>query len=448
MRAGTKPEQNTYVKISTPVSTIAKNAPSPTHRKRLGSSAPPVISRDSGRGPGSPRTVNVLMRRSIVCGEEPLSAPRPEALPRAARHQAAATAAICLLVSLLTGGCSSDLGEFVAGDGSVAFRSPVLDTVYVSRMEDGFSRWSDSVGLGLPVQVVTSTTREGRSPERVVILYQADPPVRVLDRSGREILTLGGLGEGPGEFRRLGRAQLDSSHLWLSDPGRSRLSRWDRQGRLIEAFPVDNPQSGQGSFGVLSSGEIVVPAALRESRIFTVLDSGDGEGRLPGVVRQERADAPISIDHVAAAGESLLATENATGRLFYLTRTSPEDEFRLRRFRLPAKVTEGLDDILDRIRGGRPPGAIITQYVRDLQMTTESRAVLTFMRPLPGGIVGADLDLAGERMTLIAVRRVPGVVDEEYIRRTRSVAQLGECYLLGSPRGVERHCPAARSSTE
>ena len=51
-------------------------------------------------------------------------------------------------------------------------------------------------------------------------------------------------------------------------------------------------------------------------------------------------------------------------------------------------------------------------------------------------------DLASQTMTLIRLRLDAEVVDEEYVRRARSVTRLGDCYLVASPMGVERHCPS------
>jgi len=345
-----------------------------------------------------------------------------------------------LMASVGLSACLPDSEE--EGSSANTLRTPSLDTVEVTRVEDGFSEFSEAIGLGLPVQVVTSAaTTEGPGPA-VVVLDGGGPAVRVLDEAGAEVTSLGGGGEGPGEFTRLGRVQVDSSAIWVFDPGSSRLTSWSWQGQLLSERTIHNPQTGLGSFAMLEGHGPIVPASIHDDRLMLLVDSLEGGGGLPALRREERGESPVSSDHVSALGRSAVALENATAQLWHIVVEG--SGYSAKGFRLPEEVTRPLDDILDRMREDLAPAGITTQYVRDMQVASHDRVLLTFMRPLPGAIVGADLDLASERMTLIRLRPDREIVDDEYVRRTRSIAPLHDCYLLANPRGVERHCPSDR----
>ncbi len=69
-------------------------------------------------------------------------------------------------------------------------------------------------------------------------IYVLDPPafgVHHFDRSGEWLKTMGGEGEGPGEFRRPVAMGWVSDTMWVADRGLSRLSFFGRQGEYVRS---------------------------------------------------------------------------------------------------------------------------------------------------------------------------------------------------------------------
>ncbi|WP_419940238.1 6-bladed beta-propeller [Candidatus Palauibacter sp.] len=96
---------------------------------------------------------------------------------------------------------------------------------------------------------------------RIYVLDPAAFGVHQFDRRGRWISTIGGRGDGPGEFRRPVAMGRLSDTLWVADRGRSRLS----------FFGVDGVYLRSVRFSIISGPTVVMPQrAFSGRRIASV----------------------------------------------------------------------------------------------------------------------------------------------------------------------------------
>lgn len=72
----------------------------------------------------------------------------------------------------------------------------------------------------------------------VYVLESQVPEIRVYDRQGRRLRTVGGPGEGPGEFAFPSAFGLVGDTLWVNDPGNQRISWFGPDGSLVHETPV------------------------------------------------------------------------------------------------------------------------------------------------------------------------------------------------------------------
>ncbi len=136
---------------------------------------------------------------------------------------------------------------------------------------------------------------------RIVAANAGTGDLRIFGADGRHLVTVGGPGDGPGEFRRLfwaGRLRGDSIGAW--DMGLARLSVFDPSGKFVRSM---TPQSSLGLFpqmhAALADGSFIIAAGMngaggmamspgvrRDTAVFLVVgpDGGvrDTLARVPG----------------------------------------------------------------------------------------------------------------------------------------------------------------------
>jgi hypothetical protein len=257
----------------------------------------------------------------------------------------------------------------------------------------------------------------------VYVLEAQDNEIRVFDSAGSRLRTMGGAGEGPGEFRSPHRMGVIGDTLWVSDLLTRRITLFDRSGVLLGTLTPPPIQATDVPSGVLATlvpgelnadgsitttfqlrfsiGQVASPAAvpdtfwlptLRVDRSGAVLDTllmlqfwtpGQPEritvgGRQLSVPRVP-SSAPLVLE--AAAGSyrvERLESETAVESAFTVTRL------------------EGLADTLFRIELGYTPEPFPDEAVDSLI----APAVRTFVR---GG--GTDEDTASARTAATAALR-------------------------------------------
>jgi hypothetical protein len=187
------------------------------------------------------------------------------------------------------------------GDGSPAEESEALrvfvdsaDGVERVRNEGTPPRWHAE-------QVIRIGALEGGGPEvfgqvRSIVsdadgnVYVADgqsAEIRVFDREGRHLRTLGGSGEGPGEFRNLVGLAWAGGSLAAVDPGNARIQLLSPGGEALGTWPTTG---ATGSFTV-----------------FRPLRSGTGEFWARDIRRSEEGLETIYVRHTADGPADTLA---------------------------------------------------------------------------------------------------------------------------------------------
>jgi hypothetical protein len=79
----------------------------------------------------------------------------------------------------------------------------------------------------------------GVSRTSILAVFQPqDRKIRFFDLSGDAVLSFGGPGEGPGEFRRLSSGGWISDTLWVADGQLNRVTLISAEGRLVRTLPL------------------------------------------------------------------------------------------------------------------------------------------------------------------------------------------------------------------
>jgi len=164
------------------------------------------------------------------------------------------------------------------------------DRMPVGAQEDG-GLWTEATAWSLEEEVRIGTV-DGDPREafgqilglaldddlNVYVLDGQSTNVRVFDREGLYLRTIGGPGAGPGEFRRPYAIAVDEDGtLWVADSGNGRYENFDRAGTLSRA--AARPSHGVGVRGQLR---------VRDGRIYDF-------GRLQ---RREEAEGRVRIESI------------------------------------------------------------------------------------------------------------------------------------------------------
>ena len=210
----------------------------------------------------------------------------------------------CLLLATLTVGC---VGEVANGSGNYA----VVDSAGVEIVESFLPAWADQGRLIDPSPLVR-IGREEEGPYQfgslsyakfmddgtIAVAERVSQQVRLFDTAGRHLRTVGGSGQGPGEFQRLAGV--------YRYPGDS-LAAFDGQPPRTTIFPLTSGESrtilnrvegNYAGFGVLGGGQLLLyspggsyhpelpPGLQWVSTDVIAVDASDGSWRviasLPG----------------------------------------------------------------------------------------------------------------------------------------------------------------------
>lgn len=204
----------------------------------------------------------------------------------------------------------------------------VADSAGVEIVHSGTAAWSDGAGwrIGdrpiLRIGVIEGPEEEQFSDIRqafrlqdggVVAVNWNDPPeIRVFSSDGTHERTMGGSGEGPGEFQAISFAgALPGDTLVVHDWWRSRLTYFDPGGSLVRTLPLRaigarpaNAYSLQGMFGdgtfLLRPNLLLPPDAAGHGRAEHPLMRFDAERETLDTLRMFR-----DVEHYPRDGEGV-----------------------------------------------------------------------------------------------------------------------------------------------
>jgi len=131
---------------------------------------------------------------------------------------------------------------------------------------------------------------------RVWVLDNQNREVRVFGPDGRHVRTVGGAGEGPGEFRNPNGIARDpgTGRIWVVDPATGRYTVFDTAGSLVETRPRDATGWGYRWPGRFD----------RDRRLFDFMLAGGVDDRFRGIViRSGAGDALDTLRIPTSAGQ-------------------------------------------------------------------------------------------------------------------------------------------------
>jgi hypothetical protein len=141
-------------------------------------------------------------------------------------------AGLVFLTILVLAGCESPSDSNAAGDWHLS-DEPVL----AIGLTDGEAAYQ--------FHQITGVVR--LADERVVVADGGSQEIRIFDREGRHLRTLGGAGEGPAEFRSMGSLDhYGEGALLVFDPGGSRVSLFDPDEGFERSWSLES--MGRGFF--------------------------------------------------------------------------------------------------------------------------------------------------------------------------------------------------------
>ena len=120
---------------------------------------------------------------------------------------------------------------------------------------------------------------------RVWVLDNQSRMIRVFGSTGRHVRTIGGAGQGPGEFRNPNGLARDptSGRIWVVDPATSRYTVFDTAGTLVETRPRDATGWGYRWPGRFD----------QDGRLFDFMIAGGPRNRFRGLVLRSGRAEPL-----------------------------------------------------------------------------------------------------------------------------------------------------------
>lgn len=209
-----------------------------------------------------------------------------------AARRRAGVARLVLIAALAAGGC---------GDGETGRWAGSVDTlpdgtVHVQNPAEG--TWTRETRPRLQLELaigratgaepylfgdVRDLTVDGMG--RIWVLDNQSRQVRVFGPDGEHVRTVGGEGQGPGEFRNPNGLARDptTGRVWVVDPANARYTVFDTAGRLVETIPRQATGWGYAWPGRFDDG----------GRLRDFVLGGTGEVRFRGIVRRTADGDPL-----------------------------------------------------------------------------------------------------------------------------------------------------------
>lgn len=153
------------------------------------------------------------------------------------------------------------------------------------------------------------------SEGRIYALDRQAQEVRVFSPQGEFLFTMGGPGEGPGEFLQPNHIQIaDGGDLLVRD-GRWRFSRFSKDGDLIDTWPILSGYGTSRPFFLQPDGSVLNPSVPR------------------GLVRYERDGTPVDTLDLPSADfdPNYLEVTNSNSHAYYSRPFSPSAQWTMTR---------------------------------------------------------------------------------------------------------------------
>jgi hypothetical protein len=154
-----------------------------------------------------------------------------------------------------------------------AVAMPLQDTIVVRR---GAPAWGNNVAITREVRIGSVDGAEeytfgqvaavAASPDGTVYVLDASIPiVRVFDRAGRYVRSLGRRGQGPGEFTRPETVLATQDRVAVRDPGNARITVFPAAGGNPQHWPYQSNSFSNFAMMELADGGIGTPNSIRRN---------------------------------------------------------------------------------------------------------------------------------------------------------------------------------------
>jgi hypothetical protein len=151
-------------------------------------------------------------------------------------------------------GCSDDLRE---NDATRAeWQDAWIDTVLVARLGEE---------IELPLFQVRGAVLSG---DTIIVAERSTGKIHFFKRTGEFLKSVGGLGQGPGEFDWLLKIQKQGEDLYAHDPILRRVSQFASDGSFIRSLRIEPVEGYSGAIldGVFADGSFLVGALVLGNR--------------------------------------------------------------------------------------------------------------------------------------------------------------------------------------
>lgn len=174
---------------------------------------------------------------------------------------------------------------------------------------------------------------------RIFVLDRQAQEVRVYSPQGEHLLTIGGPGEGPGEFQRPDHIRIMGDGRILVRDGRWRFSLFTPEGAFLETWPILTGYGSARPFYLLPNGQALNPS--RPGKLVRYGPDGPAADTLPFPTR--------------GLERNYLEVQNATTHAYYARPFSPSEVWTMTR---DGEVLFGLTHTYQIERWG-PEGSVL-----------------------------------------------------------------------------------------
>lgn len=200
---------------------------------------------------------------------------------------------------------------------------PVLEARRISAVG------GDSLVFGYVTNVVPL------SDSRLLVGEWRPPTLSIISADGRRSTNVGGIGEGPGEFRALGAISAGDGTIWAVDPSLRRVLQYGQNGRALRtAANVSRERAGAGTLvplGAFSDGRVMLSPAVGADDRGRLTTDGAEIGVLDADLRSYRVltrafgrplvrvtvrGAQVTLDNPLAPPRRITAFSWNAGRIF------------------------------------------------------------------------------------------------------------------------------------